>query len=147
MADSYTYFSPNTSNFPPLTNFKKKHLPNSSFPYSSSIVATNLVALRAIETFPVFILLLYAPSFAFLIANKGRNANNREVVIQLYISSGAIAYTANPEAGNTVPLLLSNFNCAGSEANLTSCLYDSNPGDCTLVEPAAGVVCNMTLRT
>ena len=83
----------------------------------------------------------------YKICTTVQNTNGREVVIQLYISSGAIAYTASPETGNTVPLLFSNLSCAGSEGNLTICLYDSSPGNSTLVEPAAGVICNLTLCT
>ena len=60
-----------------------------------------------------------------------------------HTSSGAIAYTASPGAGNTVPLLFSNVRCAGSESLLTTCPYDSNLGDCTLSQPAAGVTCHM----
>ena len=58
-------------------------------------------------------------------------------------SLGAIAYTASPGAGNTVPLLFSNVRCSGSEALLTSCRYDSNLGDCTLSQPAAGITCHI----
>jgi len=58
-------------------------------------------------------------------------------------SSGATAYTASPGAGNTVPLLFSNVRCTGSEAALTRCPYDSNLGDCSLAQPAAGVTCHM----
>ena len=58
-------------------------------------------------------------------------------------SSGATAYMESPGAGNTVPLLFSNVRCTGSEGMLTSCPYDSNLGDCTLSQPAAGVTCHM----
>ena len=79
---------------------------------------------------------------SILIASKGRW---EKVVLQLYTFSGAGTYTASPGAGNSVPLLFSNATCTGSETVLTSCLYDSNPGGCNLIQRAAGVICITTL--
>ena len=61
----------------------------------------------------------------------------------LHASSDASTYNASLGAGRTVPLLFSNVRCTGSETMLTSCPYDSNLGDCTLIHPAAGVTCHM----
>ena len=86
--------------------------------------------------------MLYNDTCPILIASKGKG---QKVVLQLYTFSDAGKYTASSGDGNTVPLLFSNVRCSGSETMLTSCAYDSNLGDCTLTQPAAGVICNTTL--
>ena len=51
-----------------------------------------------------------------------------------------VVYTNAAFGQASLPILLDDVQCSGSEATLTSCVYDSNTADCIHAEDA-GVKC------
>ena len=71
--------------------------------------------------------LLYADSLAFLlmVSSFHNYAASGFYCTAYYLQTGAIAVTSELYPENSLPLLLTDVNCNGSEQNLLECSYTS----------------------
>ena len=58
---------------------------------------------------------------------------------------GAIAVRSQLFGEETLPMLITNINCSGTEQSLLNCIHDTG-STCTTERDDAGVVCQGLLR-
>ena len=64
--------------------------------------------------------------------------------VTILYTLGSIAHTGPYFGQGTIPILLDNVACTGTESRLTSCSYDSHTLDCSHRDDA-GVTCQSVM--